>query len=269
MTSSPPGPAGVFDRAADDYDAVGVPWFGPIAAALVSRLDVQPGERVLDLGCGRGAALRLLADAVGPRGSVLGLDLAPRMVALTADELADRSHVEVRVGDAADPAVPPSSFDVVCGALVLFFLPDPVAALHRWRAALVDGGRVGVSSFGPAPDWVDADEVVGPFLPEEHRRPRTPAAGPFTSDAGVENLLRQAGFSDVVTGHEDVTARFRDVDHYLAWTWSHGMRGMWEALPADAHEAVRTAFRERLEPRLAERGELAFTQQVRLTTARH
>ena len=78
------GPAGVFDRAADTYDAVGVPWFQPIALRLVTELAVQPGERVLDIGCGRGAALFPLAEAAGPAGSVVGIDLSPRMVELTA-----------------------------------------------------------------------------------------------------------------------------------------------------------------------------------------
>ena len=63
-TASPPGTAGVFDRA----DHVGVPWSGPIARGLVEELDVRPGERVLDLGCGRGAALLPLAREAGPTG---------------------------------------------------------------------------------------------------------------------------------------------------------------------------------------------------------
>ena len=90
MSTSPPGIAGVFDRAAETYDAVGVPWFGPIAAGLVEVLNVQPGERVLDVGCGCGAALVPLAHATGPTGSVLGIDLAPAMVARTAAEIVRR-----------------------------------------------------------------------------------------------------------------------------------------------------------------------------------
>lgn len=56
MAEHPEGVAGVFDRAAT-YDAVGVGWFRPIARAVVDRLAPQAGERALDIGCGRGAAL--------------------------------------------------------------------------------------------------------------------------------------------------------------------------------------------------------------------
>src|SRR5687768_2643315 len=125
MTDSPAGIAGVFDRAADSYDAVGVPWFGPIAAGLAEELDVRPGERVLDIGCGRGAALVPLARSTGATGSALGIDLAPRMVERTAEDVADLPWVEVRVGDASAPDLPTSSYDVVSSCLVLFFLPDP------------------------------------------------------------------------------------------------------------------------------------------------
>lgn len=94
--SSPSGPAAVFHRVAETYDNVGVPWFRPIAAGLVAELAAQPGERALDIGCGRGAATIPLADAVGPTGTVLGIDLAPRMVELTAADVADRPQVHVR-----------------------------------------------------------------------------------------------------------------------------------------------------------------------------
>src|SRR5689334_11165547 len=59
----------LFDAVADSYDQVGVDFFQPIAAGLVAELDPQPGERALDLGCGRGAALLPIARAVGSAGS--------------------------------------------------------------------------------------------------------------------------------------------------------------------------------------------------------
>ena len=70
------GVAGVFDRAAETYDAVGVPWFQPIAQGLVEELAVQPGEAVLDIGCGRGAVTFSLAEAAAWAAMVWGLAAA-------------------------------------------------------------------------------------------------------------------------------------------------------------------------------------------------
>lgn len=58
----------LFDRVADTYDRVGVDLFQPIAARLVEEVAPMVGERAVDIGCGRGAALLPLASAVGPSG---------------------------------------------------------------------------------------------------------------------------------------------------------------------------------------------------------
>lgn len=103
--------AAVFDRAAASYENVGVPWFTPLARRLVDEIGPQPGERALDIGCGRGAALFPLADAVGPTGRVTGIDLAPGMVAATGAEARERglTNVELHVMDASAPSLPKSS----------------------------------------------------------------------------------------------------------------------------------------------------------------
>ena len=67
---------------------------------MVKALDIRSGQTVLDVGCGLGADLAALADAVGPRGTVLGVDCDPRMVAEASARLASRANVEIRLGDA-------------------------------------------------------------------------------------------------------------------------------------------------------------------------
>jgi len=268
--TAPQGIAGVFDRAADTYDEVGVPWFRPIALGLAEELAVAAGERVLDVGCGRGALLAPLAEAAGPTGHVLGIDLAPRMVELTAEDFRDVPQVEVRVADAAAPGLPLASFDVVGASLVLFFLPDPVAAVTAWGSLLVSGGRLGVSTFGPQDErWREVDALFTPYLPKQLLDARTSGQrGPFSSDEGVEGLLRDGGLVDVRTAHRDVEAVFRDADHLVEFSWSHGQRVMWEAVP----EAERAGVRERM-VELARgygdaSGRFSFTQRVRCTVGR-
>lgn len=264
------GIAGVFDRAADTYDAVGVPWFTPIARGLVEQLAVRPGERVLDVGCGRGAALVPLAEAAGPEGSVLGIDLAPRMVERTAADVAALPQVEVRVADATAPGLPPASFDVVAASLVLFFLPDPGAALGTWRELLVPGGRLGVTTFGAQDDrWQQLDAPFLPHLPPAMLDARTSGTrGPFATDEGLEQLFRDAGLVEVRTAHLDVEAVFRDAGHFVDFSWSHGQRAMWEAVPEAEHDELRRQITEAAARVAAADGRLAFSQRVRYTLGR-
>ena len=262
--------AGVFDRVADTYDEVGVPWFGPIAAGLVDELDVQPGERVLDVGCGRGAALRPLAVATGPSGVALGIDLAPRMVERTREDLRDLPQVDVRVADATAPGLPAASFDVVSSSLVLFFMPDPAAALRTWSELLVDGGRIGVSTFSAQDDrWRQMDDVFVPYLPPEILDARTSGrSGPFGSDEGMERLAEGAGLTEVRTSHRTVTAVFRDAEHYLDFSWSHGQRAMWELVPEAERAQVRSTITTMFDSFRESDGTGRLHQEVRYTLAR-
>lgn len=270
MSSQPGGVAGVFDRVADTYDAVGVEWFRPIARGLVDELRPTAGERVLDVGCGRGAALFPLAEAVGPSGQVLGIDLAPRMVAATAADARDLPQVEVRVADATAPGLPASSYDVVASSLVLFFLPDPAAAVATWSGLLVPGGRLGVATFSDQHARSKAlDELFTPHLPPALREARASRRrGPFASDEGVEALLSAAGLVAVRSTRRTVTAAFTGPEQWLTFSWSHGQRAMWEAVPADRHEQVRREATELLEDWRDEDGRISFDQDVRYTLGR-
>lgn len=268
--SSPSGPVGVFDRAAATYDAVGVPFFTPIADGLVTALAPRPGERALDVGCGRGAVLTSVARLVGPSGSAVGIDLAPGMVRRTQEDLTDLPWVEVLLGDASAPAFAPRSFDLVASSLVLFFLDDPAAALRRWLELLVPDGRLGVTTFG-AEDvrWREIDAVFEPYLPDRLKDARTSGTtGPFESDARMEALLGDAGLVDVRTVRQTVHVPFRDVEHLLAFTWSHGQRVMWESVPSGERDVVRTAIVDRASELGLGPDGFAFTQDVRYTLGR-
>jgi ubiquinone/menaquinone biosynthesis C-methylase UbiE len=270
MADAPAGVAALFDRVADTYDAVGVEWFGPIGRGLVAELGPTAGERALDIGCGRGAVLFPLAVAVGTTGRVLGIDLAPRMVELTAADASGLEQVELRVADAASPALLPASFDVVASSLVLFFLPDPAAALRTWANLLVPGGRLGVATFGEQdPRWRVLEQLFMPHLPPAMLDARTSGRnGPFASDAGVAALLSGAGLVEVRTAQLTVTPVFDDPEHWLRFSRSHGQRAMWDAVPADQRDRLLREVVDRLEGMRDDDGRIRLTQQARYTLGR-
>ena len=265
------GIEGVFDRGADTYDQVGVDFFTPAARDLVAHAKLQPGERVLDIGTGRGAVLFGAADAVGPTGRVVGIDLSARMVELTTAEAAARGlqHVSVTQGDAEQPDFPDGSFDAILGGLVLFMLPDPSAALLNYKKLLEPGGRLCFTTFGKQDENFEAGmKAFGEFVPGG-MPPRNDRQGPLNSGAGITELLTASGFSAVRIDELSYESRFADADHWISWVWSHGGRFTLERIPADSMDAATAAARAAFEPARSPAGDFVIRTEIRFTVARH
>lgn len=245
MSDNPgrPSVAQVFDALADVYDQTGVEFFQPVGARLVSLLEPQPGERCLDIGCGRGAATLPLARAIGPSGSVDALDVSAAMAAATRGlvEEAGWHNVSVAVSDAADlSAYDEAGYDVAASSLVLFFIDEPGEVLRGWMSRLKPGGRIGLTTFAELDEPTkEIEALFEPWLPPGLRDARTSGrSGPFGSDAGMEELLSAAGGSDVRTVAEPTALEFADAENWRRFSMSTGQRAMWAAVPEEEREGV-------------------------------
>ncbi|MFC7491779.1 MULTISPECIES: class I SAM-dependent methyltransferase [unclassified Knoellia] len=268
---SGPGVGALFDAVADDYDQSGVDFFAPIAQGLVDELAPASGERAVDLGCGRGAATILLARSVGETGSAVGLDLSEGMLAHARAAIdSEGLVVDLRVGDASEPALPEGEFDVVASSLVLFFLPNPGAALARWVQLLAPGGRIGLATFGQQdPVWTSVDREFGPWLPPAMRDPRVMGPqSPFGSDEGMEQLLEDAGAAEVETTTLRLPVRFGTLDRWEAFSRGTGQRAMWASVPADEIAGVRERAATHFEGARTADGDVEVWQDIRYTLGR-
>ena len=263
--------AGVFDRAAATYDQVGVDFFSTVGATLVADVHVAEGAHVLDVGCGRGAALFPAAAAAGPAGVVLGFDLAPAMVELTASDAAARglTNVAVEVQDAQEPRLQAESFDVVVSSLVVFFLPDPAAALRTWRAALRPGGRLGLTTFVGRDDerWGWLEELFPERNPRSTHPGRDEDVSPFSSDQRLHDLLVETGYEAPTSRTREHRVTFDRPEAWLRWSWSHGMRTFWERTAEQDRPGVEAAAVEHLTRMAGEPDGLTLRMVVRYTTA--
>ncbi|MEU5881587.1 class I SAM-dependent methyltransferase [Spirillospora sp. NPDC047279] len=261
--------AEIFDRSAATYEQVGPEFFAPIGAELARRAAPRPGERVLDVGCGRGHSLLPAAEAVGTGGAAVGIDLAPGMVAGTAAEAERRglSQVSVLVGDATAPDVAPGSFDVVIAGLVIFFLPDPDAALRAWAKALGPGGRLALTTFGAQdPRHAQAMKTIVGFLPDAGT-PTRRAAEALRDTEAVHRALLANGFTGIAHAEVTFETRFDGPGQWWEWVWSHGGRDVVERLPADRVDAAREAACTVMEDARTPGGDLAIQTIVRYSTA--
>ena len=127
-------------RHADRQDQVG----RPLGAAALDWLRAQPGERILDVGCGCGGTTAELAAAVAPNGTAVGLDLAAEMIAGARSRFGDRRPaVQFVAADIESLAcVPGAPFDAAYSRMALMLLADPVAGCATIRRSLRPGGRL-------------------------------------------------------------------------------------------------------------------------------
>ncbi len=260
--------AALFDELAPTYETV-IPWFRPIAERLVDEVDPHHREHVLDVGCGTGAAIPALAEAVGPHGRVVGVDLSRRMLdrAKTVVGIRDLHMVELYEMDAADPDLPDASFSAVVASLVLTFLPDPAAALRRWFDLLVPMGKLGVTTFAErSAAWVEVDQLFLPYLMDTTGDPRAPAAAASTgSDDRVADLMHAAGFQDVRTTRFELPVTFGSPLEWRDWTMSVGQRAWWAMVPDEQRDDLYRRAADVLQRAAGPARPIQLSQTVRIT----
>ena len=148
--------AEIFDTVAHEYDA----WYTTDLGSVVHEVEKdiifdllkpEPGQRVLDFGCGTGHYSIELA-AKGLR--VTGLDISEEMLAY-AREKAGRLDLDVKflVGDATDLPFEDGTFDLAVSVTALEFFPDPTKALREAFRAIKPGGRMVVGVIAGKSAW--------------------------------------------------------------------------------------------------------------------
>ena len=264
MPTPKPWLAGVFDRAAPTYDRVGEAYHDFFGEQLVDLAGVDPGDSVLDVACGRGAALLPAARRVGDTGRLLGIDLSPEMVALAVRALADKGvRGEARVMDAEHLALDDDSFDTALCAFGLFFFPDPDAAVAEVFRVVRPGGTVAVSTWGPEDErWSWEDDLLATLDTD-----RRAIVRPFDDAMEIETLLRGVGFTDVTCRLDEREVRFADEDAWWAWKWSYSLRGLLEQQDEATLDRLRRDATERMQPHM-EAGGLPCPLTANLVRAR-
>jgi SAM-dependent methyltransferase len=169
---------------------------GDFGKAALAAAGAQPGEKVIDIGCGLGGTTRTLAEAVGLGGHVLGVDISEQLVASARSyRMPNATFV---VGNAATHPFEAASCDLIFSRFGVMFFGDPVAAFRNFRQALKPTGRL-VFVCWRTPDenpWgLTPVRAAAPFLPPLPRPgPEDPGQFAFGDRARVERILKAAGF---------------------------------------------------------------------------
>ena len=143
--------ARTYNSASDNYDDPANSFWQRFGSRTVDRLKLRPGMRVLDVCCGSGASALAAAEAVGPNGYVLGVDLATDLLSLARSKASSRklNQVEFRVGDMLNLEVIENEFDAVICVFGIFFVTDMTEAVRQLWQRVGSGGSLAITTWGP------------------------------------------------------------------------------------------------------------------------
>ncbi len=184
------------------HDALMEAMLQPLGESVMDALAPQPGEHVLDIGCGCGHTSLSLAQRVGAAGSVTGIDISAPMLTvashLAAEQKVESALIRFVEADAQTHAFAPERYDAVFSRFGVMFFEDPVAAFANIRSTLHTSGRLAFCCWQP--------RAVNPFMtvpamaalellpaPPE-MPPRAPGPFAFEESDYVIEVLTSAGF---------------------------------------------------------------------------
>lgn len=241
-------------------DAAGPTWadlqppldrqLAPLGRRAMAALNLRPGERVLDIGCGAGQTTLDLAQAVAPDGHVLGVDIS-RPLLEVARRREGGPSVAFLEADAQTHPFAPAEFDAVFSRFGVMFFADPEAAFANIHRALKPGGRLAFVCWRSPFENPIMSLPMQAALAHVQNVPAPPdpgAPGPFAfADAARPmSILAAAGFKDIATTPHDEDIGPGDLETTLALALRVGPLGAVLRENPDQRDAVVGAVRAAL-----------------------
>ena len=229
-------------------------------SAAIAAAKAQPGEQVIDIGCGSGTTSFTLAQQVGPSGHVLGVDISEQLVEIARAAIPDGAPIEFRCADAATAALPHGQFDLLFSRFGVTFFDDPVAAFAHMRSALKPGGRAAFICWRGAQenDWFRLPmAAIRDIVQPAPADPNAPGPFAFGDRQRLADILAAAGFTaidiapfDTALSYGRGASREAAVDDALDMAFqvgplSRALVDQSDDIRTRAADAVRAAFARR------------------------
>ncbi len=202
------------------------------SAKVFPTLNVRPGDRVVDVGCGFGDTAIELARLVGPRGSVLAIDCCEAFLAFGRDDARRQGIENVTFVDADVQTYPfTPTYDFCFSRFGTQFFENPVAALRNMRKSLKPGGAMTMIVWRALAEnaWLALPkEIVLRLLPRPGENAQTCGPGPFSmaDPTVVTKQLEIAGYRDISFERIDVDVLVgRDLDEAVSFQLALGPAG--------------------------------------------
>jgi ubiquinone/menaquinone biosynthesis C-methylase UbiE len=228
-----------YTAAADHFDRL--PFWHHFGRRTIERLRLRPGQRVVDLCCGTGASALPAAAAVGPTGSVLGVDITAALVEQAAAKAREAgwTHAAFQCAAVETLELRPASVDAVVSVFGLFFVEDMAALLQRAATWLVPGGALAITTWGAevlAPGealfWDAVRAERASIVPTSH-------ASRLDTPDKLAAIFTAGGLPAPEVVHDRWAMPLATPDEFWPVIMGTSNRGAYEALSPDARERVR------------------------------
>ena len=220
----------------------------PLGHRVMAELDLGPGRRVLDVGCGSGETT---LDLAATGAEAVGVDISRPLLQVARRRSQALENVSFLEADAQAHPFPPASFDGIFSRFGVMFFADPVAAFANLRRALKPGGKLAFvcwrrpeeSPILTAPLAAALEHVPAPPPPAD---PTAPGPFAFADADRVRGILTDAGFTDIAITPHDEKIGGNDLDTALALSLKVGPLGAILREHPDKRDAVTSAVRDLL-----------------------
>jgi len=233
--------ATTYNSAADHFDDGPLAFWDRYGRRTVGRLDLKRGYSVLDVGCGTGASALPAAEVVGPNGTVLGVDLAEKMLRQARAKAAQRhlQQVEFRLADMTDLGFPDQHFEVIISVFSLFFVPDMQALIRDLWRMVKPSGQLAITTWGHS--FFEPVYTVWRAAVRAERPDLYAAFNPWdriTAPDQLYRLLQSGGVPDAQIVAESGSQILQSPQDWWTIVLGSGLRGTVDAMDAATAQRI-------------------------------
>lgn len=233
-----------FNAASDYYDDPILSYWNRFGTRTIDLIELQSGDRVLDVCCGSGSSAIPAAVRVGTSGKIIGVDLAESLLELARQksQLQELTNIEFHCSDFSSLSLPNESFDAIICVFGIFFLPDmEMSVAELWRM-LRPGGKLAITSWGKRmfePATTKFWNTIESERPDLYRR--IPPWDRISDPSSLQTLLKSGGATNVNVFAEVDTHKLNIPEDWWIMAMGGGLRSPIDKLDSLTRDRIRSA----------------------------
>ena len=249
--------------------------YGPFQSTkkLVDLINVQKGNKILDVACGTGVVTKKVIQKVGKSGYVVGADTSVTAIKIAKKWNENTSNLLFVNSDAENFSFK-EKFDFITCQYALFFFPNAVKALKNMRNSLKESGKLGISVHGHkdrVPFFGNILDAVTEFIPD-YIPPGTPSLDRFGTKKSLRDEVKKSGFSKISV--KDFVFKYSPGDfdeywrNYLKYV-AKPIKEKLNQLEKSQKKELKKMVKKNTKPYTKRNGIIEFPWEVLILTAKH